>query len=99
VPKQVEFPSLVPLIHGRAREQHDAMFCWYRGFQRSVRTREHKLIVYLKAGVTQLFDLGKDPWETKDVAASPKYAAVKKNLQERLQRFERELGDDMQNAE
>jgi arylsulfatase A-like enzyme len=99
LPKQVEFPSLVPLIHGKAGEQHDAMFCWYRGFQRSVRTREHKLIVYLKAGVTQLFDLGKDPWETKDVSASPKYAAVKKKLQERLQRFERELGDDMQNAE
>ena len=98
LPKQVEFPSFVPLIRGSTREQHDATFCWYRMYQRSVRTREHKLIVYLKVGKTQLFDLAKDPWETTDVSGKPEYAAVKKHLQERLQRFERDLGDDMQDT-
>ena len=39
-PKSVEFPSLAGLIHGRSKEQHDALFCWYRNFQRYVRTQE-----------------------------------------------------------
>jgi arylsulfatase A-like enzyme len=94
LPKSVEFPSLADLIHDRAREQHAAVFCWYRNFQRSVRTEEHKLIVYPEAGVTQLFDMVKDPWETKDCSGRPEYAAVKQHLLDRLRRFQRELGDD-----
>ena len=94
LPKSVEFPSLVDLVHGRAAEQHDAVFCWYRTFQRSVRTREHKLIVYPEAKVTQLFDIAKDPWETKDLAHDPKYAATRQHLLERLRRFQHDLSDD-----
>ncbi|MBS1859570.1 MAG: sulfatase-like hydrolase/transferase [Acidobacteria bacterium] len=94
VPKPVEFPSVAKWLHGGGGEPHDAMFCWYLKYQRSVRTREHKLIVYPEAGVTQLFDLTKDPWETTDLSAQPKYAATKAALLERLRRFQRELGDD-----
>ncbi|MDE3198355.1 MAG: sulfatase-like hydrolase/transferase [Acidobacteriota bacterium] len=94
VPKSVEFPSLAPWLKGKGTEPHDAMFCWYLNYQRSVRTREHKLIVYPQAGVTQLFDLRKDPWETNDLAEQPKYAATQAALRERLRRFQRELGDD-----
>ncbi len=94
LPKSVEFPSLMDLIHGRTRQQHDAMFCWYRTFQRSVRTEEHKLIVYPEAGVTQLFDVAKDPWETKDLSGKPENTALKQHLLERLRRFQIELGDD-----
>lgn len=93
-PKSVEFPSAAGWLRGEGRELHDAMFCWYLKYQRSVRTREHKLIVYPEAGVTQLFDLTKDPWETTDLSAQPKYAATKAALLERLRRFQRELGDD-----
>jgi choline-sulfatase len=95
IPKTVEFPSLVGDLKGNGKEHHDAVFCWYRGFQRSVRTREHKLIVYPEAKVTQLFDLGKDPWETKDVANESKYAAIRRHLHERLRRFQSELGDEL----
>ena len=35
-PKTVEFPSLVKTMRRRG-EPHDAVFCWYREFQRSVR--------------------------------------------------------------
>lgn len=94
LPKSVEFPSLVDMMHGRGREQHDAVFCWYRNFQRSVRTEEHKLIVYPEAGVTQLFDIVKDPWETKDCSTTREYAAVKQHLLDRLRKFQHELGDD-----
>ncbi len=94
-PATVEFPSLGKLLRGESSSAHDAVFCWYRDLQRSVRTEEHKLIVYPKAGVTQLFDLRKDPWETADLSADPKYTAMGKQLLERLRRFQRELGDDL----
>ena len=93
-PKSVEFPSVADLIHGGSAEKHDAMFCWYLGYQRSVRTREHKLIVYPKVGVTQLFDMQKDPWETANLADKPAYAATRAKLLERLRKFQRDLGDD-----
>lgn len=94
-PKTMEFPSLAGMLKGSAREVHDAMFCWYRGFQRSVRTREHKLIVYPQIRRTQLFDMAKDPWEINDVSEKPEYAAARKTLLERLHRFQRELDDEM----
>jgi choline-sulfatase len=95
IPKTVEFPSLTGLIHGKTKEQHDAVFCWYRGFQRSVRTQQHKLIVYPQAGVTQLFDIVKDPWEINNLASKKEHAGLKAHLLDRLHRFQSDLGDDL----
>lgn len=94
-PPTVEFPSLADLVQGRGAPKHDAVFSYYRNFQRTVRTPEHKLIVYPEAGVTQLFDLRRDPWETKNLAPDPASAALKRSLLERLHRFQKELGDDL----
>jgi arylsulfatase A-like enzyme len=94
-PKTVEFPGLADLLKGSGREKRDAVFSYYRGFQRAVRTRDHKLIVYPEAGVTQLFDLNQDPWEIHNLADQSRYAALKAGLLERLHRFQRELGDDL----
>jgi choline-sulfatase len=94
-PKTVEFPSLADALKGRGRAGNDAVFSYYRGFQRAVRTSEHKLIVYPKAGMTQLFDLQKDPWEIRNLADDPRYRALKKSLLERLHRFQKELEDDI----
>ncbi len=94
VPKPVEFPSVGPLIHGSGKEQQDAMFCWYRTFQRSVRTREHKLIVYPEVGVTQLFDMVKDPWEITNIAGKRENKALEAHLRQRLRKFQTDLGDD-----
>jgi arylsulfatase A-like enzyme len=98
IPKAVEFPSLVDLLKGKETEKHDAMFCFYRNFQRSVRTQDHKLIVYPEAGVTQLFDIKKDPWELTNLADKPEHSALKGRLMSRLQRFQRELGDDLKSV-
>jgi choline-sulfatase len=95
-PKSVEFPSLVDLLHGKSVEKHDAMFCFYRDFQRSIRNREHKLIVYPQVRQTQLFDLQKDPWETHNLAADTQHAALTNELLVRLQRMQKELGDTLQ---
>jgi choline-sulfatase len=94
-PKTLEFPSLVDLLMGRGREKHDAIFSHYRNFQRAVRTREHKLIVYPEAGITQLFDLNKDPWEMHNLADDRQHTALRSSLSDKLRRLQRELEDDL----
>jgi choline-sulfatase len=96
VPKSVEFPSLADVVTGRGAAKHDAVFSYYRDFQRMVRTREHKLIVYPQIKRQQVFDLRKDPWETKDVSEETEYRATKEMLFARLRRFQQELGDKLE---
>jgi len=96
IPKTVEFPSLAPHLRATARApKNESVFCWYRDFQRSVRTRDHKLIVYPQAKRTQLFDLKKDPAETNDVSAEPRYAALKASLTGLLKQHQKDLADSL----
>jgi choline-sulfatase len=95
VPQSVEFPSLANLARGHNAPVHDAIFSYYRDFQRTVRTKTHKLIVYPQIQKTQLFDLIKDPWEINDLANDNQFAALKHELVERLKRFQVELGDNL----
>lgn len=93
-PSTVEFPSLAPLLH-EDKTLHDAVFCYYRNMQRSVRTRTHKLIVYPKAKQVQLFDVGNDPYEITNRAGDPALAGVKRDLWVRLKALQKELGDPL----
>jgi arylsulfatase A-like enzyme len=95
VPKAVEFPSCVDLIKGGNTPKHDAIFSRYRDFQRTVRTKDYKLIVYPQAKIVQLFDMKKDPWEIHNLAAEPGVAAVKAQLIQRLHQFQQELDDEL----
>ncbi|MCU1233846.1 MAG: arylsulfatase family protein [Candidatus Solibacter sp.] len=95
VPAHVEFPSLAEILQGKGKAPHDAVFLYYQQFQRAVRTRDYKLIVYPKAGVTQLFDIKKDPWAIANLARKPEHAKTQKELLARLHRFQKELGDTL----
>ena len=94
-PAHVEFPSLAGLIRGQGKPVHDSVFCWYRHFQRSVRTKEHRLIVYPEAKRVQLFDLGKDPWETKDLSESAAHKGLRGELVAKLRAHQEALGDPL----
>ena len=80
IPKAVEFPSLVSLLHGGNQALHDAVFCYYRDFQRMLRTKDYKVIVYPQINRTQLFDLKQDPWEMHDLSDDPAYASIKSDF-------------------
>jgi choline-sulfatase len=94
IPSTVEFPSIAPMLHEN-KTIHDAVFCYYIGYQRSVRTARHKLIVYPEARQVQLFDVAEDPWETHNLAEEPALADVKRDLWTRLRSFQKELGDPL----
>ena len=96
VPAHVEFPSLAPMLHGETPVPiYDEMFGWLEDVQRSLRTRDHKLIYYPKLKRYQVFDLSQDPWEMHDLVDDPKYRQIKRELMERLLAKQKELGDPM----
>jgi arylsulfatase A-like enzyme len=95
LPSTVEFPSLAPLLRGESGAENDAIFSRYRDFQRAVRTRTHKLIVYPQVQRVQLFDLVNDPWEMHDLSDNPNSAQVKLELMDRLRLFQQQLGDKL----
>ena len=96
VPAHVEFPSLAPMLRsGQPKPLYDAMFGWLDGVQRSIRTRQHKLIVYPQIRRVQVFDLERDPWEMRDLVDDPAYAQIKAGLIAKLKQMQRELGDPL----
>jgi arylsulfatase A-like enzyme len=95
VPPSVQFPSLAPLLRGQGNAPYTAVFSYYKNFQRMVRTRTHKLIVYPQIGRTQLFDIVNDPWEMHDLSQDPDSAEIRRDLFQQLLRLQRELDDPL----
>lgn len=95
VPTSVEFPSFASMLLAEAKPQHDAVFCFYKYFARSVRDKKYKLIVYPQAQKTLLYDIEEDPWEKHDLSADPKMASERNRLMERLRKFQKDLGDEL----
>jgi choline-sulfatase len=95
VPATVQFPSLAPLLQGGDKPVHDAVFSYYKGFQRMVRTKTLKLIVYPEIKRTQVFDIEHDPWEMHDLSDDPASAQLKADLMQHLKRLQQELDDKL----
>lgn len=93
VPEGSEGDSLVRLIRGKSAQGRDSIFTAYRHLHRAVRDDHWKLIVYTQINKTQLFDLRKDPDETKDLAGEPRRAREVARLMARLRDWQEELGD------
>ena len=63
--------------------------------QRMVRDDRWKLVVYPKARVVQLFDLGKDPWELENLAGDPAHAGTVARLRGALAEWMRRVDDPL----
>jgi arylsulfatase A-like enzyme len=95
VPATVQYPSLVPLLTGEKKTLHTEIYGAYLKYQRMVRTDRWKLIRYPHNQEVQLFDLKKDPWETKDLAENPRNSWIMADLDHRLQRLAQERQDPL----
>ncbi len=93
VPPTVEARSLVPLLGGGSVPVHPFVVGYYTNTQRCLREGDWKLIHYLQADRTQLFDLGQDPLELTDLAADPRHARTLRRLRHRLGRWLTDRGD------
>jgi len=98
VPDSVEARSLLPCIRDPRVRGRDSLLLAYRHFQRGVRTERWKLIVYNVDGkrTTQLFDLRRDPWETRNLAGNPSHASRVRELTAMLREWMRKTGDPVE---
>jgi arylsulfatase A-like enzyme len=97
VPQHVEFQSLAPMLHkDRAEPIYDSVFGWITNIQRSVRTTRYRMIFYPQLNRYQLFDLEDDPWELKDLAGNPEFAATLDDMRSRLKKQQLALGDTLE---
>jgi arylsulfatase A-like enzyme len=95
IPHTVEFPSIAPLLRNESQPIYEEVFSYYKNFQRMVRTKTKKLIVYPQIRRMQLFDLESDPWEMHDLSNDPAMAEVKTDLMRRLRVLQQQLDDKL----
>lgn len=93
VPETVEFKSLNGMLKGDKQHGEEYIYGTYKDFQRMIRSKKYKLIVYPKANKIQLFDLEQDPNEISNIANDIKFQSVKTLLFEQLKIKQHELGD------
>jgi len=93
-PEEVEFHSLLPLLHGeKSPAARAAIYGAYLDLQRAVTHDGWKLIAYPKAPALRLYRLTEDPGEMYDLAAEPAHAERRRALFQRLLALQKELGD------
>lgn len=94
-PETVESISLAGIIRGRQRRVRETVFGAYRRFQRMIQKDEWKLIQYNAGGAehSQLFNLSRDPYETKDLSETTSHRRTAARLHELLIEQSRQLDD------
>ena len=95
VPEDVQFKSILPLVQGKAKQSYDSIYTAYTATQRALTQGDMKLIAYPSIGKTLLFNVASDPWETKDLAGDPKYAATVAKLRAELKSWQPVTGDSL----
>jgi arylsulfatase A-like enzyme len=98
---QIQGRSLLPLLAGKRSGWRRSFlmeywaenaYPWLIGMTyKAVRTRRHKYIHWVNRGsageLDELYDLDRDPYELKNLAARPAYRAVRARLQRELRRL------------
>jgi choline-sulfatase len=78
LPPHVKNFSLRPLLEGRTTPWRDFLVTEHHliGHGRMVRSKDFKYVRYEEDPVEMLFDIRKDPWETRNLYDHPEYADV-----------------------
>jgi arylsulfatase A-like enzyme len=105
-PADMQGRSFLPLLEGKTPGDWRASM-YYRYYHPGhhnvaahygVRTGRYKLIYFNKLDQWELYDLQKDPRETRNVYSDPAYAKIVEELKKELYRLKKELKDDDQFA-
>jgi len=95
-PEHVFFHSLLPQLRSDvARGMYPEIYGAYLGLQRAILHGGYKLIHYPSADVVRLYDLTRDPEETRDLANDPAHQSVREDLVLRLRRLQERMDDPL----
>lgn len=103
-PVDMQGRSFLSLLEGKTpRDWRTAMYYRYYhpghhnvAAHYGIRTDRYKLIYFNKLDQWELYDLRKDPRETRNVYNDPAYAKIVEALKKELQRLKKEMKDDDQ---
>jgi arylsulfatase A-like enzyme len=107
VPEDMQGRSFLPLLRGQTPNGWRTSM-YYRYYHPGhhnvaahygVRTDRYKLIYFNKLDQWELYDLRKDPLETRNIYADPAYAGLAHKLKAEMYRLKKELKDDDQFAD
>lgn len=96
-PESVEGQSLGPVLNGQTDTARAVLPLAYTGYQRGLRTRQHKLLEYHVNGrrTTQLFDVQADPHELHNLALDESMVETLQGLRDELVR-QRDAADELE---
>ena len=96
VPDHVAFRSLLPFLRGESGAAgRESIYYAYMDTQRAIIHDGWKLILYPKARVVRLYQVSKDPDETKDLAWNKLYAGRIRSLFGKLVELQDKHGDPL----
>ena len=95
IPDHVEFADLSSLLLTNSGIGEEAIFGSYKDFQRMVRTKEFKYILYPEANEVQLFNMKEDPDERRNLANSADLLPVREELHALLVNLQERVGDTL----
>lgn len=92
----VDFKSVMPLIRNERKIQYESIYGAFAAkSQRAVIEGDTKLILYPATRTVLLYDLAKDPLETRDLSADPGTSYTKRRLFGKLQSLQHATGDTL----
>ena len=94
-PPTVEFQSLLSVIREAGAQHRETLFFSFMHCQRAVRNGPYKLLEFCVEGkrTTRLFDLGEDPFETRDLSGREEMQAVLTRMRRLLEKEAKHLND------
>ena len=95
IPDYVQFHSVLPMIKGEKKQNYDSIYGAYTMLQRQLTVDNWKLIYYPKIQKHRLYNLGKDPRETKDLADSPEHAQRIAKMMKKMKAWQPINGDPL----
>lgn len=94
-PTHIDGKSLTDIISGKASSIRDSVMLAYINSQRSIRDKRWKLIQLTEINKTLLFDLEKDPWETRDLSSDPEHKKTIDRLLVLLKNEQKKVNDKL----
>lgn len=104
VPDEMDGKSVYPLIQGREKSVRDDFFMEHVGVIKvrhpipdsmGVRTRDWKYIRYVNVEpeIEELYHIGDDPFETRNLIDDPKHREIRDRLRKRYEEYVKTLGN------
>lgn len=95
IPETVDFKSLVPLLKSKKNKGEKYIWAGYKNYQRMIRNKEYKMILYPMIKKMQIFDINNDPFEINDLATNNEYRRVIKRLFKEMKKHQLVMGDTL----